>query len=368
LLLFARQWLARLPDPTDMNENGHVDGVDLALFASNWKKTMCPIVINEVLAHAHADASDWIELYNTSSVPVDIGGWFLSDEKDDLRKYEIAAGTTVEPYGYIVFYETTHFANPFDPGVRKPFAFTENGEAAFLYSNQDEIFPDCLVEQPFGASETNRSFGRYRTSTGTWEFVTLRELTPGAANSYPLVGPLVINEIMYHPAVDADAEYVELLNISGGPVTLFDSVALEPWRLLTDTGVDFWFPTDVPVTLRAGEYLVLARDTTAMRPYSVPGNVTVLDWGSGKLSNQGEEIRLLKPGDVDGDGIRYWIEVDRVNYGDGAHPDRFPSRIDRWPREADGLGPSLSRRFPARYGNDPNNWEATLLTPGATND
>ena len=33
--------------------------------------------------------------------------------------------------------------------------------------------------------------------------------TPGAANAYPRVGPVVINEIMYHPAFNADAEYVE---------------------------------------------------------------------------------------------------------------------------------------------------------------
>ncbi len=41
------------------------------------------VVINEVLAHAHADASDWIELCNTTGEAINIGGWFLSDTDSD---------------------------------------------------------------------------------------------------------------------------------------------------------------------------------------------------------------------------------------------------------------------------------------------
>jgi hypothetical protein len=367
LLVFAQQWLVNARTPADMNDNGYVDAVDLALFGRQWRQKACPIVINEVLAHAHADASDWIELYNTSSVPVDIGGWFLSDEKNDLRKYEIAAGTTVEPYGYAVFFEVTHFANPFDPGMHKAFAFTENGEAAYLYSGADEVFPGSLVVQPFGASETGISFGRYRRSDGIYEFVAMSSQTPGVQNASPLVGPVVINEIMYHPPVDDDAEYLELLNISQGPVTLFDADANEPWRLVGE-GMDFRFPRDAPVTLAGGEYVLLVRDSDAARMYQVPAGVKVFEWRSGKLDNAGEEVRLLKPGDVDLDGIRYWIEVDRVSYSDGAHGDRLPQGIDPWPVEADGLGPSLNRMWPTRYGNDPNNWQATIPTPGSPND
>jgi hypothetical protein len=48
------------------------------------------VVINEVLAHSHADATDWIELHNTTDTAIDIGGWFLSDRGSDLMKYQIA--------------------------------------------------------------------------------------------------------------------------------------------------------------------------------------------------------------------------------------------------------------------------------------
>ena len=365
---FADRWRTTLETPEDLSHDGRVDGADLALFGTHWLQKNCPIVINELLAHAHAEASDWIEFYNAGSVPVNVGGWFLSDSKNDLARYEIAAGTTIEPHGYLVLYETLHFANPFDPGVRKPFAFTENGETVYLSSGEDAVFPGTLIEQSFGASETGYPFGRYRTSQGTYDFVTMSQPTVGAANAYPRVGPVVIEEIMYHPATDANAEYVELLNLSGEAVTLFDFVVMLPWRLTDDTGVNVRLPVDPPVTLQPGEVLLLIRDAAAMHPYNVPAGVQTIPWGSGRLDNAGGRLRLLKPGDVDEFGTRYWIAVDTVNYSDGSHVQRFPDGIDPWPVETDGSGCSLTRLAPARYGNDPNNWHAALPTPGAVND
>jgi len=102
--------------------------------------------------------------------------------------------------------------------------------------------------------------------------------------------------------------------------------------------------------------------------YHVPADAMMFDWGSGRLANQGETLRLLRPGDEDNKGVRYWIEVDRVTYSDGSHPETFANGIDPWPIEADGYGLSLNRLFPSRYGNDPNNWHATIPTPGAVND
>ena len=381
LMLLARQWLSDpngMDDPNgisdldgagDLNGDGRIDLGDLAVLTDHWGQIGCPIVINELLAHSHDVAPDWIELYNISSVAVDLGGWALSDNEDDLFRYQIPDGTIIEPNGYAVFYEDEHFGNPADPNVASPFKMSENGETVYLYSGGDEAFPDCLVEEAFGPSETGKPFGRHLKSTGTYNFVIMSEPTPGAANAYPLVGPLVINEIMYRPAGDGDAEYVELLNISGGPVTLFDFDAFEPWRFTDDAGIAFSFPTDVPLTVQTGEHILLARDTSQLRrSFVVQENALIFEWDSGKLANSGEKIRLLKPGDVDEAGIRHWIEVDRVNYSDGSHGEDFNDGIDPWPREADGLGFSLNRLSPMRYGNDPNNWQATIPTPGSAND
>jgi len=105
------------------------------------------VVINEVLAHSHADASDWIELYNTTGTAIDIGGWFLSDSKDNLARYKIANGTTISPYRFLVLYESRHFGNLNDPGCFEPFALSENGEKIYLVG--------AVREPPSGPAQNN---------------------------------------------------------------------------------------------------------------------------------------------------------------------------------------------------------------------
>ena len=39
--------------------------------------------------------ADWLELFNRSTEPVDVAGWYFSDEKDVPMKYQIAASDEV---------------------------------------------------------------------------------------------------------------------------------------------------------------------------------------------------------------------------------------------------------------------------------
>jgi len=323
------------------------------------------IVINEVLAHAHAQASDWIELYNTAGTTINIGGWFLSDSKDNLFKYQIANGTSIGADGYLVFYQDLHFGNANAAGCREPFGLSENGESLYLSSAQSGVLTGYREVEDFGASQTGVSFGRYyRASTDDYNFVAMEQNTPGAANSYPKVGPIVISEIMYHPDwpvgglyTNDQYEYIELYNISSQPVTLYDYVTREPWKF-TD-GIEFTFPADVPVTIPAGGYLLVVQKPEAFswRYPSVPAE-KILGPYDGKLSDACESIELSMPGDVDSEGQRYYIRIERVNYSDGSALD------DLWPAEADGQGRSLTRKTLTAYGNDSGNWMASAPSPG----
>jgi len=164
---------------------------------------------------------------------------------------------------------------------------------------------------------------------------------------------------------------VELVNISDVSATLYDDMVKEAWRFTDDPdnpGIEFMFPKDTPVELKPGEYLLLVKDLTLFNTkYSVPQGVKVYSWGAGKLDNAGEKLQISKPGDLDIQGVRHWIRVDRVVYSDGTHPDGAEGATDPWPIDADGLGKSLSKIYPAKYGNDPNNWHAAAPTPGKAN-
>lgn len=68
------------------------------------------VVINEFSASnlnsfidSFGKTEDWIELYNTSAIEVDISGWHLSDKAGNPDKWKIPSGTIIPANGYLVF-------------------------------------------------------------------------------------------------------------------------------------------------------------------------------------------------------------------------------------------------------------------------
>jgi hypothetical protein len=140
-------------------------------------------------------------------------------------------------------------------------------------------------------------------------------------------------------------------------VTLYRYDKLTPWKF-TD-GIDYTFSSGPVVTIQAYGYLILARDLTAFtaRYGSMPSGVQVLGGYSGRLRGAGERLQISMPGDVNSDGERQYIRIDRVRYYD-----KYP-----WPIEPDGYGKSLSRKVATDYGNDVANWQAAAPSPGVAN-
>ena len=70
-----------------------------------------PVVINEVMTSNKGSVSDgmgnfpdWVEFYNPTDKPVDMGGYGLSDSLLEGAKYVFPSGAVVEPDGYLVVY------------------------------------------------------------------------------------------------------------------------------------------------------------------------------------------------------------------------------------------------------------------------
>ena len=347
------------------------------------------VVINEALTHTDPPLEDAIELYNPSSQPVDVGGWFLSNTPDNLKKFRIPAGSIIPAKGYKVLYEYQ-----FNPDPSAPNSFTLNsahGDDVNLSSaDASGNLTGYRSRQKFGAAENGVSFGRFRTSVGV-DFVAMSQRSfgvddpatltqfragTGKPNAYPRVGPIVINEIMYHPITidgtnsteNTDEEFIELHNITDAPVALFDPEnPNNTWKLAN--AVDFVFPKNVTVGSR-GYLLVVGfdprNDTTSLAAfqakYNIPPSVRILGPYQGKLANDRDTVELLKPDPPQlpphpDAGFVPYVLVDRVDYGD----------VLPWPPQADGSGASLQRRQPTLYGNDPAAWRATAPTAGTAN-
>jgi len=312
------------------------------------------ILINEALTHTDPPLFDSIELYNPTAGAVDIGGWFLTDDGKVPMKYRIPDGTTIAAGGYLVFTETQF--NP-TPGTNNSFNLNSHGEEVYVFSgNAATNLTGYSHGFNFGAAENGVSFGRHVISTGDERFVAQISRTLGSANSGPLVGPVVIQEIMYHPpdlagGLDNGAdEYVQLKNISASSVQLFDPAAsTNTWHLRG--GVDFNLPQGI--TLGAGQSLLLVSftpaDTVALAAfrakYALFNGVPVYGPYSGKLDNSSETITLQRPDAPDTNTVPY-IVVDEVDYKDNPP----------WPVSPDGTGAALNRVNLAAYADDPANW------------
>ena len=173
----------------------------------------------------------------------------------------------------------------------------------------------------------------------------MENATFGAANSAPLVGPVVIQELMYNPGPNNGSEFIELMNITDAPVSLAG------WHF---SAISFTFANDVMI--QPGELVVVVPLTPNdfRASHNVPAGARLFGPYLGALNNAGESLRLNKPGQPEDDGSIPSIMIDRVSYDDKAP----------WPVEADGTGVALQRKQVDGYSNEPTNWTITL--PGGT--
>ncbi|MDF7825738.1 lamin tail domain-containing protein [Pontiellaceae bacterium B12227] len=315
------------------------------------------IKINEALTHTDAPLRDTVELYNPHNQAADIGGWFLTDNRDIPKKWMIPEGTIIPANGYKTFYEGHYTSSVLE------FDNDEFGSAFSLSSTGDEIYlfsPTLGYSHGFGfeGSYNGISFGRHETSEGEEHFPSQQSFTPSAPNAGPAIGPVIITEIMYNPA-DGHHEYIELANVSDSTVQLFDpSNPTNTWKV---GGISFQFP-DTNVALAQGQIMLLVRDTitpAAFRTtYSISNEVQVFSY-TGKLANDGETLTLRAPDEPVQTGSNAgevaYIIIDQVAFADTAP----------WPTEADGQGRSLERISSEAYGNDVSNWAISSQNGGS---
>ncbi|MDX1961978.1 MAG: lamin tail domain-containing protein [Pirellulales bacterium] len=332
--------------------NGNPGAVDAGL-------PLDAVVINEVLTNTTAASGDYIELYNTTNAAINIGGWYLSDAKTNLTKFRIPAGTIIPANDYLLYTQQTHFGNSGNPNALDTFSFTPVSGAAYLTSvDGSGNLAGYREDKDFAGAAAEVSFGRYVKTSGNSDFVQQSAKTPGAVNSGPIIGPIVINEFLSRPAPTQD-EYIELRNISAQTVLLYDAAApANVWTI--SNAINFSFP--VNSSIPAGAYaLVVPIDPATFRAkYSIPLSVQIFGPYTGGLNGSGELIRLNRPGAAFGPDIPR-ISVDHVDYDDNAP----------WPTEpANGAGKTYSRVTANAYANDYANWGTSRLifgSPGAAN-
>ena len=274
---------------------------------------------------------------------------------------KLPAGTIIPPGGYAVIYE-----NQFNNGTANAFTLNSaHGDQVWLSAAVAGVETGDRATVQFGAAVNGVSFGRVETSTSV-DFVPLMKRTfgvdepstieafrtgQGLVNAAPAIGPVIINEIMYHP--NGVEEFIELYNNSGCAVPLFDAAfPTNRWKL--GGGVEFTFPANQYLP-EGGHLLVVDFDpansaalASFRTRYGIDEGVPIYGPFSGSLANEGDSVELDRPDKPQQDpspdaGFVPYVLADRVNYSDAAP----------WPAAAaNGGGFSLQRLAVTLYGNE----------------
>ncbi len=136
------------------------------------------VVINEFMASnestvtdANGEFDDWIELYNNTDETIQLGGYFLTDDNNDLTQWSFP-DTVIAAHNYLIIWADK---DDDQTGLHANFKLSASGEAIYL-SNSDTSIVDQVT---FSEQTDDRTTGRFPDGTGA--FVQM-EPTFAAAN------------------------------------------------------------------------------------------------------------------------------------------------------------------------------------------
>jgi hypothetical protein len=157
--------------------------------------TTSDIVLNEIQARnsltqpdQNGEYDDWIELYNNSSVTVDLSSYFLSDKGSQLDRWQFPAGTTIAPDEYLIVWAD---ADTFQGGLHANFKLSGGGESVYLSDGTT-----ILDKIKYVYFYTDTSYGRYPNGIGP---LTLMTPTFKAFNGIDSTGTSIIQRM---PSMD----------------------------------------------------------------------------------------------------------------------------------------------------------------------
>ncbi len=145
------------------------------------------VTINEIvasndstsmIADAAGEYDDWIELYNNTDEAIDLSGAYMSDESDDLTKWEFPSGTAIPANGYLIVWADD---DGNQAGLHTNFKLSKGGETLYLA----DVDASVIDSVEFGEQETNIAYARIPNGTGdfVFQFATFNENNENATST-----------------------------------------------------------------------------------------------------------------------------------------------------------------------------------------
>jgi uncharacterized protein YjdB len=150
--------------------------VSNVLFAQIKINEIQPTNTKTILDPDYGKTGDWIELYNMGANSVTVGGYYLTDDASEPRKWAIPAGTIIVSKGFLLIW-----ADNKATGLHTNFKLSSSGEKLKLFSST-MLLLDTVT---FGAFDPDVVYGRKVDGTGAWDKLSIP--TPGKANNATVV-------------------------------------------------------------------------------------------------------------------------------------------------------------------------------------
>lgn len=254
------------------------------------------IHINEFIPNPEGNDSEleFIELYNSSSHDVDLGGWVV--DTGGSAVFTIDNGTILAAQTFLTFYSAD-----------KNISLTNTSDHIQF------IRPDAVVQDDITYTSSIEGYSYIRKDDGTYEGSSTP--TPNVANvpATPMPTPTFevtpmpmvdvhISEFLPNPdGDDGELEFIELMNGSAAPVDL------SGWGI--DTGPTSRFQIGPDISIPADGFLVF---------FSLSHDIS--------LSNSGDHIQLIRPDNIVQDDISYSSSKEGYSYNrsdSGTYPESF---------------------------------------------
>jgi len=126
------------------------------------------VVINEIVASNDMNSgivdpaggyADWIELYNNTSVDINLERFYLSNDKDVLKHWKFPEGATIEANDYLIIWVDRDLD---EEGLHTDFKLNKTWGELYLSFENGEIVDEVI----FTDQETNVGYARVPNGTG----------------------------------------------------------------------------------------------------------------------------------------------------------------------------------------------------------
>lgn len=177
------------------------------------------VVLNEIMASnttTQADNfgefDDWIELFNNNTDPVDLSGYFLTDNPLNLNKWEIPAGSVIPGNGFMIFWADEDSSQGWN---HCNFKLSGLGEELML------VDPNLFIVDSvtFGAQTTDMGYARNPNGTGNF---VIQNPTFNTFNSATGIEENSGNNFMFYP--NPAVNLLVLESTKPGLVRIYDAV------------------------------------------------------------------------------------------------------------------------------------------------